>query len=664
MSAAGPSTDLVELAVMYGIVPAFEAVDGTTQRAGVDTLRSVLGALGAPVISEREVRALIAARRDEVERRVIEPVLTARGTRTEPIAIRLPAGVEPQDCTVALELEGGETLRRPLADLFESARRRGARAEGLVDLRAAGWPAIEPGYHALALEAPGLDARALYVVAPRCPIAPRTWGAFMPLYAVRSTTDWGIGSYSDLGDLSRWIEQLGGGFVGTLPLYPLSDQRPMDPSPYLPLSRLAYNELYIDPAQVPELDECPDARRVLDSTEMARQLAALRTRPLVDYDEVARLKRSVLELLATTLTANHSARSGALRDFGAAHPELVAYARYRARREGADSASYHLYTQWLAATQLSDAATAGAPLYGDLPIGVRSDGFDTEWAPDSFAIGVSGGAPPDDFFADGQNWGFRPLHPERLRHDGYRYLVASVRRACRHAGFLRIDHVPGLHRLFWIPDGMEGSEGVYVRYRSHEWRAIICLEAARSGAVVVGEDLGTVPAAVRTDMATDGMARSWVMQFESSAAEPLPEPPTDVLASWSTHDLTRFETYFTGADLTPTDHSQQAERAAWREALVSRLPAGADAPDVAFRGCLEHLAASPAALVMVDIEELWGERMAQNQPGTGPEAANWRRRAPQGLDELRADRDRGAFLAHLSTLRHSQTAGVAVQSAP
>jgi 4-alpha-glucanotransferase len=660
VSGPGPLTELEQLASLSGIVTSFVGTDQAVHTATVDTMRALLASLGTPVDSERAVRAALREHHERQARQVIDPVITSRPEAWPTLPVRLPNGIDPDECTLILECETGEIRRHPMADLFTGTT-SGAEYLGQLALHRTGWPPIPPGYHALVVEAPRLTARARYIVAPPCPIPERSWGAFLPLHAARGEMDWGIGSYRDLAELTRWVGDLGGAFVGTLPLYPIADQAPIDPSPYLPLSRLAYGELYIDPTAVPELTGASQVQHLLQSDDVTRQIGTLRSKTLVDYDGIARLKRPILEALWRALDGR-PARREALAAFAHQRPELVAYARYRARTEPDGQADYHLYVQWLAYEQLSAATRDGCALYADLPIGVRTDGFDAEWAPDAFASGAQGGAPPDAFFTGGQNWGFQPLHPERMRQDGYRYMIECLRRACRHAAFLRLDHVPGLHRLFWIPDGMAATDGAYVSYRSNELRAIVCLEAHRAGTVIVGEDLGTVPAVVRTDMVADRMLRSWVMQFESTTKEPLPDPPTDALASWGTHDLPRFTTYLDGEDIDPEgDEETRWARDEWRHALLNALGPDTTA-DTALPVCLEHLAAGPAQLVMVDLEELWGERTAQNRPGTGPEARNWTHRTRRSLSEMAADAPRTAFLSSLSAQRQKDHIDMAVSA--
>ncbi|MGH9047188.1 MAG: 4-alpha-glucanotransferase [Acidimicrobiales bacterium] len=658
---------LHQLARLNGIETEFVDSDGTTRRATTETVQAILRALGREVDSERAAEDSLRAAKAAASSTILEPVVVSRSTSPITVPVNLAQGLESEDATVTIELERGASRRTSMARLLSPVA---GTPPTCLDFSRAGWDDIEPGVHSLMIESPRHTVRTWLILAPSCPLPDRRWGAFMPLHAVRSAGDWGIGSYTDLARLAEWVGARGGGFLGTLPLYPIDSRSPIDPSPYLPLSRLAYNELFIDPLAIPELSSSDAARRLLDQSTVARELEELRGQPIVDYDRVWSLKSAVLTLLYDEIH-HHTRRLANLHAFAAAQPELRDYAQHQALVRRSDPAGngaveldplFHLYLQWVAAQQLDAAGRAGAPLYADLPVGVRSDGFDTAWAADCFVAGVQGGAPPDAFFSSGQAWGFRPLHPETMRRDGYRYLRACLRRACAHASFLRLDHIAGLHRLYWIPEGMHATEGAYVRLHSDELRALVCLEAWRSETVVVGEDLGTVPAAVRPAMGEDSMLRSWVFEFESSEQDPLPAPPVHSMASLSTHDLPRFDTFLDGSDLSGVHHegadgAASAERKRWQIALGLALGPSTER-DGLLSGitarCLEHLSGGPADLVMVDLEELWGSRTAQNRPGTGPEAGNWRLRAEHRLEDMETDDERNAFLASLGEWRRGR----------
>ena len=690
---AAPATAVTELAAWHGVQATFAGVDGHTHTADEDVIRGILAAMGTPVTSAAQAAdALREITRAQASRH-LEPVLVHRVGRASTSTVTLPIGVHPRDVWCTIELEDGLVRRqRMLSSVSAMTAVSGTAGEDghryQFHLESDPGRPIPPGYHRVIVEWPGSEASALLVAAPTCPPAPPGWGAFLPLHALRTERDWGVGSYVDMAAVGDWIGGLGGSMVGALPLYPAFLEPPADPSPYLPVSRLAYNEIFVDPTSLPELAASPEACRLLESDEFRRRLSVTHAADLVDYEEVARLRRQVLAPMAEALFAGSSPRREECCAFVDQHPELLAYAQFRATgdrvgRRGAaalgrsdhgpdrePTLEYHLYAQWAAAQQLAAAATA--PLYADLPIGVHPDGFDPYWAPDSFVPGVHGGAPPDLFFADGQDWAFPPLHPQRMREDGYRYFIDTLRRAFAPASYLRVDHVMGLQRLYWIPEGFDARHGAYVSYRADELHALVALEAHRSGSAVVGEDLGTVPDGVRERMAEDKMLRSWVLQFESTAEEPLPPPPRHVLASWATHDLPRFGSYFWGEDidehesaglLSPADAAvERLERERWRASLLGAMgstgTSGQPDDDVAaaaLRACLDHLAGSAADLVLVDLEELWGERQPQNHPGTGTEGANWRRRAARTLEEARLDAESNDFLRRLTGLRHGAT---------
>jgi 4-alpha-glucanotransferase len=665
---------IAALGKMHGVQTAYTDASGTDRAPEQDVVVALLRALGVPLDRPEDAAPLLRDERVAAARRQLQPVLVHRIGREEDwVTATLPERAEPEEMWLGLELEDGTTTRHRLSKAVTGSlpalEVEGARYVRLaLDLGAVAGGPIPPGRHRVTLEGPGTPAAALLVAAPACPPAPREWGAFVPLHAVRTASDWGIGSFTDLRRLGQWVASRGGALLGTLPLYPAFLEDPADPSPYLPVSRLAYNEVFVDPVRLPEFAATEAARDVVASPDFRHWAAAVHDATLVAYEDVARLKRFVLEPMAQTVSRLPDRRRG-LEEFGRRNPELTAYARFRAglERTGTggepdpDLVRYHLYCQWVAREQLDEAGHA-VGRYADLPIGSHPQGFDPVWSPVSFVPGVQGGSPPDRFFPGGQDWGFHPLHPERIREDGYRFFSAVLARAFRHADCLRIDHVMGLQRLFMIPEGCEG-EGAYVSYRAEEMHALVCLEAHLAGAVVVGEDLGTVPDGVRERMARDGMLRTWVFQFESTADTPLPEPPADSLATLGTHDLPRFGAYLWGDDiaeqerdgvLTAEESAQELlRRTEWRRHLLRALgvpnqgSSEAEVTAVALEGCLTHLARSDALVVLADLEELWDERRRQNHPGTGPAGANWRLRADRTLEELSRDPAVDAILAGL-----------------
>jgi 4-alpha-glucanotransferase len=667
---AGPrhSRALAELATQHGVSLSYADTQGDEHHASPEAVAAVLAALGVPIDHpDGAVEALRVENATPVP--VIEPVVVHWTGSSTLITVVLPRHTHPRDVWMTLELAAGERVRRRLLSVVSRPLTSGLMHGRQVDryqLRLwSGSEELPIGYHHLVLEVDGTEHRSLVICAPRCPRPDRGWGIFHPLHAARGEHDRGIGTYTDLGGLTQWVGEQGGSFVGTLPLLAtFLGGDPVDPSPYLPESRLAWNEIFVDPTGLPEFGRSEEAQQAWGN-DSAPRLGR------VDYASVAARLRSTLAPMVGELVRAGSARLRQLEVFVTERPHLRPYAAFRATRSGFEEGGKEfqaavastLYAQWAAETQVTAAGTGGAGLYLDIPVGIDPDGFDPVWEPDAFVSGVRGGAPPDAFFSGGQDWGFPPLNPQGLRRREYGYFVASLRQVMDHASVVRLDHVMGLHRLFWIPQGGQASDGVYVDYPAEELRAVVALEAATSGTVVVGEDLGTVPDGLRADMAHDRMLRSWVFQFDSSVEEPLPAAPRTSLAGWGTHDLPTFAAHWGGIDLdereadgslSATDATRERqERREWRTALCAALGIEENQPELALRGCLDHMAAGPALLTVVDLEDLWLEVEPQNHPGTGPEAGNWRRRSARTLGELRTDPAIAAALTVVEGLRRS-----------
>ena len=467
--------------------------------------------------------------------------------------------------------------------------------------------------------------------------------------------------------------------VATLPMLAQFLDEPFEPSPYAPASRLFWNELFLDPRRVPELETCAEAKRLLESAELRARGGGAAQGP--DWSTTRRLmalKRRVLEELARQFFADPSPdRRDAYEAFAESRPELETYAAFRAvgerrgepwqswperLREGTlapadwdeDDRRYHLWVQWITDEQVSalaeEARRRGPGLYLDIPLGVHGSSYDVWRYRDLFAEGISAGAPPDSLFTGGQNWGFPPLLPERLRERGYDYLIESLRHHLRHAGLLRIDHVMQLYRLFWIPRDMEASAGVYVRYPVDEMFAVLSVESHRHQAIVVGENLGTVPPEIGEAMDRHDVLGMYVVQYELQPGnQALRTPPARSAASLNTHDMPTFRAFWEARDVaelaassassTRTRRARSASagpRSAGRSWRSCRPRSGAtSAPTRAvLRRLLEILAASPARMVLVNLEDLWGETEPQNVPGTHTERPNWRRKARYTFEEF------------------------------
>jgi 4-alpha-glucanotransferase len=678
---ANEREELSALARLHGVQTSYQDAMGNQIEAGPESLLAVLRALKAPVEGMADVPEALRERRGELDRRVIEPVIVAWEGHAPSIELRPAHG--SGSVAYHLDLEGGER-RAWMADLQSLPESWSAGASRPGRRLALAEP-LPPGYHRLTVEIDGRSVESLILSAPtRCfgGDGKPFWGVFLPLYALRTSRSWGAGDFSDLETLAEWTAGLGGGMVATLPLLASFLDEPFEPSPYAPASRLFWNEIYLDPRRLPEMADCPAARRLIESPDFLREIEALRALPRVDYARLMALKRRVLEELAQRFFSRPEDRQEDFERFVAAKAGLEGYAAFRAvgdrrgepwqcwperLREGTLAAAdydeedrrYYLWTQWAADQQLrsmaAEARRRGPGLYLDLPVGVHGSAYDVWCHRDLFAEGASAGAPPDSFFTQGQDWGFPPLQPERLRERGYGYLIDCLRHHLQHAGILRLDHVMQLHRLFWVPQGMGAAGGVYVRYPAEELYAVLALESHRHRAIVVGENLGTVPQEVYEAMERHGTLGMFVVQYElQPGGQALRPPPAQCVASLNTHDMPTFQGFLQSKDVddlqglgffTPEQARQEKERRGWiRHGMEEALPPeergrGAATDAALLRDRLDHLAASPARLVVVSLEDLWQETEPQNVPGTHEERPNWRRKARLSFEEFstRAD---------------------------
>jgi 4-alpha-glucanotransferase len=536
-------------------------------------------------------------------------------------------------------------------------------------------PDLPLGYHELQPHGAGEPVRVI-VCPPACylPEDLRAWGWAAQLYAVRSAESWGIGDFVDLRRLARWAADLGAGTLLINPLNAPIPVLPQQPSPYYPSSRRYRSPIYLRVEEVPGAAEAS-----ADLERLARLGRALNADRQIDRDRVFRLKMEALEGLWSRGGSppgfeRYCASAGAgLVDFATfsalaehhnggwhrwppehRHPASPAVASFRAARE--ERVRFHQWLQWLADEQLRRAAES-LPVLQDLPIGVDADGADA-WAwQDVMALGVSVGAPPDELGPHGQDWGLPPFIPHRLRAARYEPFIQTIRAALRYAGGLRIDHVMGLFRLFWIPRGMTAAEGTYVRYPVDDLLGIVALESHRARAFVVGEDLGTVEAGVRERLAAQRVLSYRLVWFEPGPPAGFPEL---ALAAVTTHDLPTIAGVWTGADLEtqravgwqPSEESLGWMRGRLRE--VTGLADGAPVPDVIER-THRSLAAAPSLVVTATLEDALAVAERPNLPGTTTERPNWSLALPATLEELEV---RPLPRAIASALRdHSRTPG-------
>jgi (1->4)-alpha-D-glucan 1-alpha-D-glucosylmutase len=700
---------LHHLSDLAGVLPEYYDIRGQRHETSDDTRHALLRAMGL-VGDNNDIDAGLESRLAQAWSGRLPPVQVERANAPLRITLRLPEQAATRTWRWRLNLEqGGERAGTCIPAQLESLDQAEIAGQ-LWQARALDLPGIDViGYHRLEISDGEESATMPLIVTPeRCHLPEavrdgrRVWGLSTQLYGVRSASDWGIGDFSDLVRLIEWAAEVGAGLIGVNPLHALFPHNPRHASPYSPSSRRFLNSLYLDVAAVPEFAECAAARERVASAEFQARQRALRDAAMVDYAGVAAAKEEILVLLHRQfrtldrnaarqrdyqawrlengaelerfvlylslqehLYANDSGNWGwpawpeAYRDpesaeveaFAAAHEERLDYYRYR---------------QWLAETQLDQVGARarelglGVGLYRDLAVGVDLGGAETWSQREQYALGARIGCPPDDFNLLGQDWGLPPWNPERLRTAGYAPFIAMLRANMRGAGALRLDHVMGLLRLYWVPPGMRGDQGAYIAYPFRDLLGILALESQRNHCLIVGEDLGTVPDEVRAAMHEMDILSYRLFYFERAwdgAFQPPEHYPEAALVAASTHDLPPLAGYWRGQDLDLRDSlglfPDEAERGRQtvaraedrarllemleREGLlpgdVSRHPEEVPelTPDLSV-AIHRHLARSPAKIALVQAEDLLGETEQVNLPGTTDAYPNWQRKLSVELE--------------------------------
>ncbi len=686
---------LERLAHLYGIEPGYHDIWGQWRGASEQTLRALLAALGVDAHDPEAVDAKLRAHEREAWHRVVAPVTVLRAAQLG-AGVRIQLQEAPQQRPLAWRIneESGEVREErftplKLALLEERDLAAGRARAFCLPLP----PDLPEGYHRLSIfEGDTLLGSGLVVVVPeRCYLPAaladngRVWGVTVQLYGLRSARNAGIGNYSELRQCAEIWGRRGASLVGTNPLHALSLRDPGNASPYSPSSRLFFNPLYIDIEAVPDFADLAAREPQLAAT-WRTQCARLREAPEVDYAGVAAAKRGMFDRLYESFRSRHlstsSARGRAFAQFRqlrgqalrrhALHEALAEFhgkpwrdwpeeyrnpvgaAVRRFSEEHPERVALHEYLQWIAHAQLASAQARchemGMPigLYADLAISVAPDGSEA-WANQSlYVLGAHVGAPPDQFNARGQDWGLPPLAPQKLRDAAYAPLIATLRANMSHAGALRIDHVMGLSRLWWVPAGMGPDEGAYVRYPIDDLLGIVALESHRNRCLVIGEDLGTVSDELREKLAHDDVLSYRLLLFERADGrfKAPAEYPRRALVAWSTHDLPTFTGWWQEEDIRTrgrlgladeAQRRQQAdERRQERGALVEALAreglvegsCARDGPATEALRCAMHsyLARTPAQVMVVQMEDALGIDQQANVPGTIDQHPNWRRK--------------------------------------
>ncbi|NBY03284.1 MAG: 4-alpha-glucanotransferase [Planctomycetes bacterium] len=686
---------LCRLAEYCGIEKGYYDAVGKWVQSSEEAFIAILNQLDIPINSPDEAPHFLHSKSLCDCSKPLEPVSVSWFSAEQgyaEIPLLLPKDSFQGLCKARLDLENGTQISWEFStfELIVSSTKSVFDKE-YVTLQIEVPQKIPLGCHVFYLEGPFGNFQSALLAAPKrahgATLEPdqKNWGVFLPLYAAKSDRNLGAGDFTDLEKLIEWTAKQGGKVVGTLPMLSAFLDKPCEISPYSPASRLFWNEFYLDVERIAEFEYSPDARKLFNSPEFQREAKSLRELDLVDYPKVMKLKRKILELLVLDfLQTSNPVRKAALDAYIAKRPEILDFALFRANIEKYKSSwhtwptelnagalndndvdplvrHYYILSQWWAEEQITNVSEKalhfGAKgLYLDLPLGVNADSYDVYRHRELFAMGASGGAPPDSFFTLGQDWGFPPLRPDKLLENKLTYLRSCLSHHMKHCSMLRVDHVMGLHRLYWVPKGLGAKNGAYVRYNSEAMYAIFNLESHKHKTLIIGEDLGTVPPAVRPMMKNHGWHRLCVGQFEINPkpGRVLNETPEGAVASINTHDLPTFASYWLGTDidervemglLTEEEAKQESNaRKMMREAVLEGIGeencgeiTGEDQEKQMQRvleSIFDELAQSQAGTVLVNLEDAWFCREPQNVPGTWKEKPNWMHKSRYSNQEL------------------------------
>ena len=678
---------LGELADRFGISTQFYDWKGRHTQVGEQTVIAILAEFGVDASTPERARAAAQRVRDDHWRRIVQPCVVLRAGQEGRVDVHVPAGA-PVSLRIVGE-DGNDHLPWQV-DNWNPDRPIDGRMIGEATF---GIPGNLPlGYHELIVtigthDADGsaadggihTTATSTIIVTPnrvglpRRMGASRVWGYAAQLYSVRSHHSWGLGDLTDLADLCTWSASQGAGYLLTNPLHAAEVAGRMEPSPYLPSSRLFVNPIYIRPELIAEYHD-------LDQYD-ASLIESLRTttldddpQALLDRDRTWQAKSQALELIhrvdmsasrRMAFTAFRVARGRRLEDFATwcllselhgsdwhdwpaelhdPHGAAVA----RVRREHADRIDFHMWLQWIADQQLSTAQSSGTDagmpvgLICDLAVGVNGSGADAWMLNGLFAREMNVGAPPDPFNQAGQDWGQPPMRPDVLEQMAYAPLREMVSSALRHAGGVRIDHIMGLFRLWWVPKGLGPRHGAYVRYNHEAMVGVVALEAYRAGALVIGEDLGTVEPWVRDHLAARGILGTSIMWFETGP-DGWPRQPQQwrehAMSSVTSHDLPPTSSYLRGDHVELRDRlglltesvdeereNARRERETWLASLRQQgvLEADEDDPEQVTLAMHTLLTRTPSKVINATLTDAVGDPRTQNLPGTEDEYPNWR----------------------------------------
>ncbi|MDO5701247.1 MAG: 4-alpha-glucanotransferase [Bowdeniella nasicola] len=672
---------LHQLASAHGVATDFWDFHGQHREVSTETLVAVLQALGVDASSDDAVAAALAETEDAPWRLTLPHCMVVREGHEHDVTVHVPDGT---GVSVHVLLEDGSRWDLGQKDHWVPPR----EVDGTLIGRATFvLPSNVPlGWHRIvATPEVGEEASCPLAVTPERLSPPhlhseRGWGAMAQLYSIRSRRSWGLGDARDLAELGSFFGSVGADFLLINPLHAAEIEPPITPSPYLPTSRRFVSPLYIRPEDIEEVAYLSGPKRALVQWAAEEVAAANASGEPLDRDASWRAKSGALAVIYEAGLSDARRRDferfcaemgKGLQDFalwcaltekysegewpeGLEHPDSARSALHRIELE--ERLDYFCYLQWIVDEQLTRAqrdargAGMGLGLMQDLAVGVHPGGADAWALQDVFAPRMSVGAPPDMYNQQGQNWSQPPFRPDALARAGYAPLRDMIRTVLRHAGAIRVDHIMGLFRLWWIPEGAGPDEGTYVRFDHEAMMGVLLLEAQRAGATLIGEDLGTVEPWVRDYLAERGVFGTSVLWFEMDEGG-YPKTPDAYrelsLATVNTHDMPPAAGYLAGEHVDvrerlgllvePADQVR-AEALAERERMVARLTEfglledGAPEREI-IEAMHRYIALTPARLLGVSLTDMVGERRTQNQPGTDQEYPNWKVPLADGVGE-------------------------------
>lgn len=702
---------LYQLADAYGIDTQYTDAFGNTVNPPNEAIQKLLAVFGVAVETDAEARQALQNKFDADAQQILKPtyVVSLHEELTGQeigIPIQLPTHLETTPATWQITLEDGQIINGTWQPRNgENPYNTQANNTWATYFCRFAQP-LPYGYHQFQITVGELTATQRLIITPHyCTQPPQGnstkqhWGLAVQLYAQQSQQNLGIGNFDDLTHLLAWTQQQGGHIVGVNPLHSLFPSRPGHNSPYSPASRLFLNVCYIAPQTVAEFPYCPAATNYL--SEHKATLSQCRQGEFVNYEDLSPILLGVYRRLFKTFQRYHVGkgtdreaafiefcqnRGKPLENFATfmaisevidqASPHAVCWWNWpealqdanstgveQFRTDHADTVQFYQYLQFIATGQLTQAQTRAKQqgmtigLYGDLAVGSDVSGADVWMNPDLYATNIRVGCPPDDCNRLGQDWGLPPMRPDKLLEQGLEPWAALLKANMALFGAIRIDHAMAMLRLFWIPDGMNGTQGTYIRYPYYELLGVLALESHRNQCVVIGEDLGTVPPVIGETFPQWGIHSYKLLYFERQANGgfiPPEDYPQLAMATVTTHDLATLPGFWVGADidvrkdldLYPTDEVYQGianARPEEKQALMNALHKtnlwpNTDIPEKwtpeLTTAVNTYLAQTPCQLRMVQLEDLVGQVEQVNLPGTVHEHPNWQRKLPIALEEL------------------------------